>query len=183
MLKYLGAVITDGMVRPWANVRRWTQGIWDTIERGKCKWNSYYFIQEQRVRVSYSTLQQVPAVAPSGIGAHIQQSHEGAALLCRDFNGPQGCSFSGTHESANVKYVHACAFCDSLGRRSAHSFQRCRARQDSHHGCHQGHQDSRGWNNSHRHHPYSGNGNCYSNQQNGGGRNAGHHGSSNSKNV
>lgn len=184
MLKHLGAVITDGMVRPWGNVRRWSQGIWDTIERGKCRWNSHYFIQEERVRVSYSTLQHVPAPAAPTNGVVSNQNVQTPALLCRDFNGTHGCAFSGTHESGNVKYVHACAYCDSLGRRSAHSFQRCRARHDSNnHGANQPQHDARGWNNNHRQQSYNGNGNGNASQQYSGNRNGNFHASASSKNA
>lgn len=183
MLKHLGAVITDSMARPWVNVRWWTQGIWDAIERGKCRWNSHYFIQEERVRMSYGTLPQSTPVEPVASVNPVPNRSAGdlPALLCRDFNSPQGCVFSGTHETLNVKHIHACAYCDSLGRRSAHSFQRCRARQDI--GGGPSHHDNRAWQSNHRQQAHGGAAPSNSNQHYNGSRGGNYHGSSAPKNA
>lgn len=188
MLKHLAAVTTDAMARPWQSVRRWSQCIWDAIEKGKCGWNSHQYIQDERVRVSYSSAPHAPTpcttnntLTPPGGGAPPQA----AALLCRDYNSAQGCRFTGTHESSMVKYIHACAYCDSMGRRSAHSFQRCRSRLDGqqNNNSNSGYQENRSWNQHQRQHAQHGHHGPSNNQASGGTRGAHYYGSVPPKNV
>lgn len=131
ILRHLSAVTTDAMVRPWAGVRRWSQYIWDCVERGKCKWDGYNFIQDERVRMSYMSGPQ-PSVPAHTSNTRAQGQDSLVVVLCRDFNGPTGCRFQGTHEDKNVKHLHACSHCDTLGRRSNHSYQRCRSKINYH---------------------------------------------------
>lgn len=180
ILAHLTAVTTDAMVRPWSAVRAWSQYIWDCIERGKCTWTSYQFIQDERVRMSFIS------GTPSGNSASANSvpkshSHDIKVVLCRDYNSVSGCRHHGTHEDQTIKYLHACAHCDAMGRRSSHSYQRCRSKLDG--GAYPGHgsQDNRQWHhgNGRHHHGGQGGENQYGHSvgyRNGGGGQA--HGSS-----
>lgn len=142
ILQHITDVSVDANTLAWPAVRRWTQTIWDAIERGRCTWANYHYIQQERVRISFVTSNQPNNMSQNSHASRpsAQQTTDVRSLLCRDYNGPHGCRFTATHEEANVKYLHACAHCDSMGRRSAHSFQRCRARMDG-----QNYSDQRSW--------------------------------------
>lgn len=129
ILKHLLCVATDALARPWPAVRKWSQHIWDCVDRGRCTWSDVGFIQEERIRMSYTS------GAPSSSNTHpkTQANIITESLLCRDFNSISGCKFQGTHEEGNIRKLHACAFCDAMGRRSNHSIQKCRSRHE-HHG-------------------------------------------------
>lgn len=58
ILSHFHAVATDAILRPWPNVRRWTQQVWDHIEKGRCKWSNETFIQNERVRLCYMDMPQ-----------------------------------------------------------------------------------------------------------------------------
>lgn len=130
ILAHVFAVATDILTRPWPAVRRWTQSVWDSVEKGRCRWNDYRFIQDERVRLSYMSAPPMagpgsstgPRSGPSAPGSEVK------IVVCPDFNSPHGCSFSSSHDDGKIRYAHACAHCNALGRRSAHSFQRCRTR-------------------------------------------------------
>lgn len=46
ILAHLLAVATDILIRPWPAVRRWTQYVWDSVEKGRCRWSDHRFIQD-----------------------------------------------------------------------------------------------------------------------------------------
>lgn len=165
ILAHLAAVTTDAMVRPWSAVRAWSQYIWDCVERRKCTWTSYQFIQDERVRMSFIS------GAPSGNSAsnnatNKSVSHDIKVVLCREYNSVSGCRFHGTHEEHNVKYLHACSHCDAMGRRSSHSYMRCRAKMDA--GSHNSHgsYENRQWqhSNARQHNNGQGSDNQYTGQ-------------------
>lgn len=133
ILAHIFAVATDILTRPWPAVRRWTQYVWDAVEKGRCKWGDYRYIQDARVRLCYMTAPG-PVGASGNIGPRTgapTPATEVKTVVCPEFNGPQGCVFSSDHDDGNIRYSHACAYCSALGRRSAHSFQRCRTRIDA----------------------------------------------------
>lgn len=152
IIRHLGAVAIDAMVRPWPSVRRWSQHIWDLIERGRCKWSDYQIIQDERFRLSYMNLpHQTGSAAPTAGAARTggaAQPVANSSAICRDFNSINGCRFSGSHEEGNVKYVHVCAHCDSTGKRSSHPYHKCRSRLDNgaqFSGGHDNQHDNRYW--------------------------------------
>lgn len=55
ILKHLSCVTTDIMARPWVSVRKWSQHIWDAVEKKKCSWKDYLFIQDERIRLSFTS--------------------------------------------------------------------------------------------------------------------------------
>lgn len=130
ILRHLLAVSIDAVTRLWAGVRRWTQTVWDSVEKGWCTWDDTAFIQEERVRISYT------GGAPSTAGQPVTQNRNAGtsnnipSFPCRDFNGLSGCKHPGSHEDNGIRHTHSCAYCDSMGRRSNHSIQRCRSKND-----------------------------------------------------
>lgn len=154
IMAHLTAVTTDAMARPWAAVRAWSQYIWDCVEKGKCKWDGYQFIQDERVRMSFIS------GTPSGDSAHIDSSKSGShdvrVVLCRDYNSVSGCRFHSSHEEQNIKHLHACSHCDAMGCRSSHSYQRCRSKMELvSHTAHAQH-DNRQWHQGNARQHYSG---------------------------
>lgn len=150
ILFHLSAVATDAMFRPWPGVRRWTQAIWDYIERGKCQWDSYVFIQNERVRMSYMSGSQTNNQLPHANGSRTAAQEPAVVVVCRDYNAPGGCRFQSNHEDKGVKHLHICSHCDTLGRKSNHSYQRCRSKNNfqQHASGNQGHAgqyDQRQW--------------------------------------
>lgn len=148
ILFHMAAVTTDAMVRPWHAVRTWSQYVWDCIERNKCNWNSYQFIQDERVRMSFIS------GTPSGGSLNANSSSKSVSndsrpVLCRDYNSLSGCRHHGTHEEQGIKYLHACSHCDAMGRRSSHSYPRCRSKFEGTGQGQQGNYDSRQWSHNH----------------------------------
>lgn len=133
IFNHIHDVSADILIRPWPAVRRWTQYIWDSIAKGKCKWSDDRYIQDARFRLAYTS---GPTPSTSNYGSNNTRNSGNSDMkssLCRDFNGPQGCRFQYSHDDGNVKYLHACYYCDSIGRKSSHSFQKCRTRNDHSH--------------------------------------------------
>lgn len=131
ILAHFHAVAIDAITMPWPNVRRWTQQVWDHIEKGRCKWTSDTFIQNERVRLCYMSMPQQHTANASGHNA------SGSAVdlryvLCREFNSIGGCRHNSSHDDGIVRYLHSCTHCDGVGRKSSHSYQRCRIRVDGH---------------------------------------------------
>lgn len=150
ILRHLSAVATDAMFRPWPSVRRWTQAIWDYVERGKCQWDSETFIQNERVRMSYMCGPQANANVNQSNSARSASQDPCVMVVCRDYNGPSGCRYHNNHEDKNVKHLHICSHCDTLGRKSNHSYQRCRSKNNFQQGAnsgsgHGGQYDNRQW--------------------------------------
>lgn len=174
ILAHLTAVSTDAMVRPWSAVRAWSQYVWDCIEKGKCNWNSYQFIQDERVRMSFISGAPSGNIA-SGVSHNKSSNHDLKVLLCRDYNSISGCRHHGTHEDQGVKLLHACSHCDAMGRRSSHSYMRCRSKLDTAPYPGQSTHDNRHWHQSNSRQHYSGHTGDAQQGQPGGYRNGSNH--------
>lgn len=132
ILAHILDVSTDALDRPWPAVRRWSQHVWDSVAKGRCNWADREYIRDARIRISITggyfgngTLgAQGPMCETGGSDHHLH------IALCRDFNRPHGCRHAYSHDNGEVKLLHACAHCDAMGRKSKHSFQHCRLRQD-----------------------------------------------------
>lgn len=134
IIKHLLAVSIDARFRPWPAVRQWTQLIWDNIEKGRCKWDNYGFIQDERVRISYmsstpSAHANINSQQSKSTSATVQNAQM-SSVVCREFNSQVGCRFNHTHDDGYIKHLHVCSHCDALGRISQHSFQKCRTRNE-----------------------------------------------------
>lgn len=144
--QHILAVATDALVRPWTGVRKWTQYVWDMIEQGRCKWKDQGFINDARVRISYTS---GPATSNASAPAKSkpQEVQEHLHVVCREYNTPGGCKFHANHEVGPVKKMHICAYCDSLGRKLNHSVQKCRSKLQNQPPAQQNQFDNRGWSN------------------------------------
>lgn len=136
ILKHILAISTDALARPWLGVRRWSQYIWDQVDKGRCTWDNNTMIQDERIRISYTngTVSHVASSISAQQKSQPNASQVTSVALCREFNAVGGCCHHGSHETGQVRYLHSCAFCDSMGRKSSHSFQKCRLRQDQNGG-------------------------------------------------
>lgn len=128
ILRHVTYVSTDAISRPWWAVRKWSQHIWDSVENGRCKWSDHAYIQEERVRMSFTS---GPPSNPNTGPTRHTIAHATEALLCRDFNSSGGCKHNASHDEGAFRLLHSCSFCDSVGRRSNHSIQKCRAKQEA----------------------------------------------------
>lgn len=131
IMDHITEVSTDALVRPWTSVRRWSNFIWDSVDKGRCVWSDTAFIRDARIRISYTN----GAPSTSSNGAHVWggsgSQNDMTQVICRDFNNISGCKFSSSHDAGGLRHVHSCAYCDSVGRRSSHSIQNCRIKNDS----------------------------------------------------
>jgi hypothetical protein len=121
MLRHLQQVTSDAMVRPWKQVRRWSQLVFDNIERGEYEWIDDNRIEAERIRI---------ALTPAGVGPQGGIGVMGAAsarkhVYCRDYNLPQGCRMRSPHEEGALRKHHNCAYCEARGKHLLHSIQNC----------------------------------------------------------
>lgn len=152
ILRHVLSVSVDALTRPWGGVRKWTQSIWDSVEKGWCKWDDARFIQDERVRISYTG-----GAPPASQGGQHRPAAGSSipSFPCKDFNGLSGCRHASSHEDNGIRYTHSCAYCEAMGKRSNHSIQRCRAKHEGyyqHHNMHgrSGHEGPSWYNNSGR---------------------------------
>ena len=113
-------VTGDAMDRPWSAVRRWSQFIWDAIERGDMEWADRQAIQNERMRIAMT--------ARDGAGAASNHPSKLKEYLCRDFNAKSGCKHRSHHTEDNVRVLHYCAFCDTNNKMSPHSVFACNSK-------------------------------------------------------
>lgn len=149
IIDHITEVSTDALVRPWSSVRRWSDFVWDSVDKGRCVWADTAFIRDARIRISYTN--GAPSTSSSN-GGNYGRGGSGyhndlTSVICRDFNNISGCKFSSSHDAGSLRYIHSCAFCDSVGRRSSHSIQNCRLKNDpsAGQGTSRGHGDNNGW--------------------------------------
>lgn len=130
----------------WPGVRRWSQYTWDSIEQGRHTWQDQAVIQDARVRISYTSgpIASTPTVQPTPKPKSVEPQ-DLIHVVCRDFNAPGGCKFSGNHDVGQVKKLHICAYCDTVGRKSGHSIQRCRSKSNNPNNNFHQQNDNRGW--------------------------------------
>lgn len=127
IFKHILQVSTDSLARPWAGVRKWSVHIWDSVERGRCTWQDQGYIQDARIRISYTSGPVLSGSAPSA--KKMPAIHTDPVYsVCREFNTASGCKHSGSHDSGHIRYLHVCAYCDAVGRKSSHSVLKCRTR-------------------------------------------------------
>lgn len=113
----------DALECPWATVRRWSQYVWDCIEKGTIKWADRDTIQQERVTICLTgggvvLNQTVP-------NAHRRGQQGVIEVVCRSYNTRQGCSYRDSHHDGPVFALHICSYCDHIGRACAHSIKEC----------------------------------------------------------
>ena len=111
ILKHIQDVAHDAMERPWEDVRKWSQCVWDMVEKGSITWSEDQLIYNQRVNIAMT--------GGGGLKAGNHNSDTRASkseVVCRQFNVRTGCRHKSHHEENGVRHLHICAFCDSLSR-------------------------------------------------------------------
>lgn len=103
IFNHIHSVSTDELARPWAPVRRWSQYIWDSVAKGKCKWDDEKYIERARVRLCYTSSPTPSNINQQPAGTRSSNSGELAITLCRDFNGPQGCRHQHSQDDGKYK--------------------------------------------------------------------------------
>lgn len=128
MLRHLQDVIRDTRDKSWGVVRKWSQGVFDAIEKGEYTWKDYQIIQNERFR----TIGGGPSSSSGGGGQPPSASGGGKSkqvrmeFPCREFNSARGCRSSNTHTDNGVTYLHCCTYCDSAcKKRNPHSVIDC----------------------------------------------------------
>ena len=119
IMSHLSDVTHDAMERDWPAVRRWSQYVWDSVEKGRFTWDNTQRIQNERIRIAMtgggSTTNQ------GGRGKTQHSNNRGGSsglkdIVCREFNTVRGCSHRFSHDDGVVRYNHLCAYCDSVNR-------------------------------------------------------------------
>ena len=117
ILRHLQDVTHDAMERSWPLVRKWSQHIWDQVEKGYITWADHQAIQNDRVMIM---------TAPNAPRANTEKAEGGAReYICREYQTRNGCRHRGSHMEGNIRLLHLCAFCDSLSRQCNHSVIAC----------------------------------------------------------
>lgn len=119
--------------------------MWDSIERGRCDWHDQSYI-------SYTSGPATSAAASAPKKSNTSQP-DPVYMVCRDFNSASGCKHGSSHDNGAVSHMHVCAYCDAVGRKSAHSVIKCRARGENAGGQHH---ESRQWSSQHNKNSYGG---------------------------
>ena len=87
------------MERPWEVVRKWSQRVWDAVERGEMGWSDDQHIQNLRNSIAITGVNKAPA-ASSTTGAGR------AEVICRMFNSRGGCRNKSRDTSGTCIFVH-----------------------------------------------------------------------------
>ena len=129
MFAHLHDVTQDALNRPWADVRLWSQRVFDAIERGDYRWGHVQEIQNERFRLA------LPVLRGHSLGQANGTSTQGNAkeVLCVVFNSDKGCSAVVTgykekayHMEGSIKCAHICMYCmASASQRQPHSVTAC----------------------------------------------------------
>ena len=111
-------VSRDAMDRPWDTVRKWSQYIWDEVEKGNLTWRDRQSIHNHRCMMA------IPSSRPPLVHEGRQTSKRDC--ICRAYNSRGGCRHRSHHEEGQVRLMHICSFCDSVGRQcTGHNVIEC----------------------------------------------------------
>ena len=110
IMRHIQHVTHDIMERPWEGVRRWSQFIWDAVEKGQLKWSDTQLIENHRFCIAMTG----GGRATQAAGGEVKGAK--SEVICRAFNSRAGCRSRTHHDEGQVKHLHICSFCDSLGR-------------------------------------------------------------------
>ena len=120
ILSHLRDVSHDAMERPWNAVRRWSQAIFDAVERGDFCWYDRQDIQNERIRIAMTAPLSIANARKQG-----NASSNYSEFICREYNTKAGCRHRGEHTEGSVKLLHICAFCDAVYKQCTHSVYSC----------------------------------------------------------
>ena len=99
MMAHLQQVCQDAQERPWPAVLKWSNYVFDRLERGELTWQDKEDIQLARVRIAISAQSEAP----------VEQS-----VLCPAYNSGYCRSTTDTHKDGNTTFTHQSAYCEAV---------------------------------------------------------------------
>ena len=119
VLAHIQDVTHDVLLRPWEGIRRWSQHVWDEVEKGNITWDQHQIIHNQRVMMAITANRQ-------SAGPETRSRRE---CICRAFNSRPGCKHRTHHDDGQLRFMHLCSFCDSDGRQcTGHNVVACESK-------------------------------------------------------
>ena len=118
LFAHLHNVSTDGLSRPWRDVLRWSQLMFDKVEARELSWKDRVDMQDERVRISMTG-------GGDETTSKVKGSSSNSSVACPEFNGERGCKHRHDHMDGSVKSLHVCAYCLSKGKRLHHTVTAC----------------------------------------------------------
>lgn len=123
-MHHVRKVVRDALERPWHAVRRWTQYVWDSVESRQFNWSDRDVIQEERVRLCLTS-------SSITTGVNVTENKKAPAnnqVICHLYNTRIGCQHRESHGDTHIWFIHACSYCDSVGKTCYHSVRECERR-------------------------------------------------------
>ena len=131
MFAHLHDVTQDAQNRPWAEVRQWSQCVFDAVEAGRYQWDDLQEIQNERFRMALprSYVSHTQPTQPSQTDS-LASGSRAREVVCADFNSDKGCSATVT--GFKDRAHHICSYCmAAASQRQPHSVVTC-YRRDRH---------------------------------------------------
>ena len=122
-LRHLRDVAHDITKFQWPTVRAWTQGVFDSVEKGLYSWDDTQSIQNDRFL----------ALRASHV-ANALNDEERVETICLEFNS-RSCRHGGPkrdHSQAGVQFIHCCLYCYASSRdrqRCDHPLADCKCKE------------------------------------------------------
>lgn len=153
IIGHLVDVSRDAQYRDWDDVLRWSQSVWDNIEKDpEFKWENKQQIQNERFSQAI-------------VGGHNKRNKQGArnveindpstdpyamkGVVCRDFNSDRGCRYRAHHSHNGNNFLHVCGHCWQQNKRLSHPYSGCQNRHRDRPNTHTS--QSGGWQHSTQH--------------------------------
>ena len=129
ILEHIQDVTQDALERPWEGTRKWSQHIRDEVEKGRLAWTDHQSIHNKRCMMAILGSQR-----PSATGESVKGNSR-RECICRAFNSRGGCRQRSHHDEGQVRFMHLCAYCDSVGRQcTGHNVIECDSKLRAHQG-------------------------------------------------
>ena len=88
ILRHIQDVTHDCMERPWDVVRKWSQRVWDAVERKEFSWGDHQLIQNLRVSIAITGCSKSASTTTYSADSKPTKSE----VICRLFNSRGGLS-------------------------------------------------------------------------------------------
>ena len=115
ILRHIQEVAHDAIDRQWDEVRRWTQFIWDEVEKDHLRWSDRQLIHNHRVSMAISGSKGRGQYTTTNSN-HTEGRAQRTEVICRAFNSRSGCRHRSHHDEGHIRHQHICSFCDSINR-------------------------------------------------------------------
>ena len=131
LVEHIFEVAEDSLILPWSTVRKYSQDVFDEIEKGKLAWDNHAKIQAMRLRATAAsgprTVKSTGGKPSQGPGSSGQSHGHPKEVACKDFNQERGCRHAWDHFNNNIKFMHICVYCwGTMGRSfSGHTLAQC----------------------------------------------------------